>query len=182
MVKPSPNRMRSVTEARGGLNALLGDAEDGITTHIVKNSKIVAHLVPSNALILDGAVDLLDQMLTRLALDAAADSAPSFVNGSLASAGDFMGELLAWTWTTDQHVFSYTLAQYHRALERHAGQDITREQLLPGLESALAAAMSDSEIRDVRSYMNGQSYWRDYYPNVNAQLSSRPTPNVQATI
>lgn len=174
MVKPSPNRMRSVTEARSGLNALLADAEDGITTHIVKNSKIVAHLVPSNALILDGAVDLLDQMLTRLALDAAADSTPSFVDGRLAHAGDFMGELLAWTWTTDQHVFCYTLAQYHRALERRVRQDITREQLVPGLETALAVAMSDSEIRDVRSYLNRQSYWCDYYPNTNAPLSFRP--------
>ncbi|SLJ75693.1 type II toxin-antitoxin system Phd/YefM family antitoxin [Mycobacteroides abscessus] len=174
MAKPSPNRMRSVTEARSGLNALLADAEDGITTHIVKNSKIVAHLVPSNALILDGAVDLLDQMLTRLALDAAADSTPSFVDGRLAHAGDFMGELLAWTWTTDQHVFCYTLAQYHRALERRVRQDITREQLVPGLETALAVAMSDSEIRDVRSYLNRQSYWCDYYPNTNAPLSFRP--------
>lgn len=180
MVKTSPNRMRSVTDARSGLNALLSDAEDGITTHIVKNSKIVAHLVPSNALILDGAVNLLDQMLTRLALDAAADSARWFANGRLASAGDFMGELLAWTWTTDQHVFSYTLAHYHRALERYVGQDITREQLVPGLEAALAAAMSDSEIRDVRSYLNGRSYWCDYYPNANAQFSFRPVPNVQA--
>ena len=173
MVKTSPNRMRSVTEARSGLNALLADAEDGITTHIVKNSKIVAHLVPSNALILDGAVDLLDQMLTRLALDAAADSAQSFVNGSLASAGDFMGELLAWTWSTDQHVFCYTLAQYHRALERHIGHEINREQLVPGLEAALAVAMSHSEIRDVRSFLNEQPYWSDYYPRANAQLRPR---------
>lgn len=175
MVKTSPNRMRSVTDARNGLNALLTDAEDGITTHIVKNSKIVAHLVPSNALILDGAVGLLDQMLTRLALDAAADSAQWCIDGRLANAGDFMGELLAWTWTTDPHVFGYTLAQYHRALERRVGQDIPREMLLPGLETALAAAMSDSEIRDVRAYLLGERYWRDYYPNVNAPLSHRPS-------
>ncbi|NTY62629.1 hypothetical protein [Mycolicibacterium sphagni] len=174
MVKTSPNRMRSVTDARSGLNALLADAEDGITTHIVKNSKIVAHLVPSNALILDGAVDLLDQMLTRLAFDAAADSARWLIDGQLANAGDFMGELLAWAWTTDLHVFCFTLAHYHRALERQIGHDLTREMLLPGVETALGSAMSGSEIREVRSYLLGELYWRDYYPNVNGPLSYRP--------
>ena len=42
----SPSRMRSVSEARNGFNSLIADAEEELTTHVVKGSTIVAYIVP----------------------------------------------------------------------------------------------------------------------------------------
>lgn len=50
------DRLRNVAVAREQLFALVNDAEAGMSTHILRGSKVAAHLVPPDALILEGRV------------------------------------------------------------------------------------------------------------------------------
>jgi hypothetical protein len=54
-----------------------------------------------------------------------------------------------WAWQTDRHVFSKTLAIFHRALETAMSQEIGPPELVLGIETALRVGLSDSEIREV---------------------------------
>lgn len=69
------NRMRSVSEVRAALRDCIDDAADGRITHIMRDAKVVAHLVPADALILDSEtrlVDLIVESLSRRTIAAVA--------------------------------------------------------------------------------------------------------------
>jgi antitoxin (DNA-binding transcriptional repressor) of toxin-antitoxin stability system len=172
MVNISPTRMRSATDARNAFNVLLGDAERGLVTHIMKGSRVVAHIVPADARIIDDAA-VLELMLTTVGQDAATYAAEnSWVDGRLRNAGDAMGHVLAWAWLIDRHVFSRALAIYHRALEHATGEKIGPPQLIPGVETALGVRLTDSDIREVAHYLATNDYWVNYYPAASAPFDS----------
>lgn len=171
MVSISESRLSSVTDARNSFSALLGDAERGLFTHIVKGSRVVAHVVPADAYIIDDA-PVLELMLTAVAEDQAAYSAQnSWVDGRLRNAGDNLGLVLAWAWQTHRHVFSRTLAIYHHALERAIGEDVGPSQLIPGIGAAMGH-MPKQNVREVVEYLATDDYWINYYPATSAPFDS----------
>lgn len=166
MVNIRQTRMRTATDARNTFNELVGEAERGIITHIVKGSRVVAHLVPANARIIDDTA-LIELILISVGQGEAAYAAEHW-RGGLSHAGDSIGRLLGWAWQTDRHVFSRALAHFHGALERTMHQTVGRPDLVRGIETALGVSLSDSEIREVLEYLAGDEYWTDYHPAVSA--------------
>jgi len=170
MTAITPTRMRSTTDARNTFNELLGDAERGIVTHIVKGSRVVAHLVPAKARILDDSA-LLELLLISVGESESAYAAENaWLDGHLANAGDSMGRVLAWAWQTDRHVFARALAIFHRGLEAARGEHVGRAEFVPGIETALGVRLNDSEISEVSEYLAGGEYWTGYYPAVSASF------------
>lgn len=161
MVTIRPNRMRSVTETRNAFNVVVAEAEEGLTTHIVKGSTVVAHLVPANAPILDDR-NLRDALVHALAIrDAAAVGAHEWRDGQLWHAGDSIGRLLAWTWGVDPHWCLQALAIFHDRLQQVVGGSIDLAALRPGIEMALRVSLDVKEIADLFEYL-GRNYG-DYY-------------------
>lgn len=168
MVNIRSTRMRSATEARNTFNELLGEAERGMITHVVKGSRVAAHIVPANARIIDDTA-LLELILITVAESEATYAAENaWGERGLWNAGDSMGRLLAWAWQTDRNVFARAIAIYHRALEAALGQHIFGPtELVPGIETALGVGLSDSEIREVSEYLAGSELWSGHPPAVS---------------
>jgi hypothetical protein len=174
VVSLSPSRIRSATDARNAFNVLLGDTERGLVTHIMKGSRVIAHLVPADARIVDDT-KVLELMLITVGEDQAAYAARnSWVDGRLRNAGN-MGLVLAWAWQIDRHLFSRALAIYHRALEQAVGEKIGPLQLVPGIEAAIGH-MANSNVREVAEYLATDDYWVTYYPADSAPFDSKADP------
>ena len=72
--------------------AMIANAESGVTTHVVKGSQVVAHVVPANARVVRDAT-LLDGMIHAHAEDEAAHAAEdAWRDGVFMNAGDPIGE------------------------------------------------------------------------------------------
>jgi hypothetical protein len=149
------------------------EAQDGLTTHIVKGSQVVAHLVPANAKIIDDT-NLLTAMLQALAEQQAIDAAATdWRDGRLWHAGDTVGRMLAWTWRTDGHIFMKTFAHYHGALQKAVGQTVDVDALRRGLDTALSVSLSDAEIAELHRDIDAR-YHEYYYGQYDAPLPRDP--------
>lgn len=154
-----PTRMRTATDARNTFNELLSEAERGIMTHVVKGSRVVAHLVPANARIIDDTA-MLAVMLTAVGQSEAAYVAEHLMrDGRLWIAGDTLGRVLGWAWQTDRHVFSQTLSIFQNALEIALGRKVERSELVTGVQTALGVRLSDSEVSEACEYLASDDYW-----------------------
>lgn len=160
-----PTRMRTATDARNTFNELLGEAERGIMTHIVKGSRVVAHLVPANAKIID------DTAMLALVLGAVGEREAAYAaehlmrDGRLWIVGDHFGRLLGWAWQVDLHVFCQALAIFHNTLEAALGREVGRSELVSAVQSGLGARLTDSEVHEACEYLAGDEYWNDYRPH-----------------
>lgn len=163
-MKIRPTRLRSVTDARAQFNSLIADAEAGLTTHVVKGSKVVAHLLPANARVIDDAM-LLDAMIIAHAEDETAHAATAaWRDGHFLNAGDPLGRLLAWAWHTDAHLLCKIVAIIHRALQNAVRQTVDFDTLFDGLHIAMRVNLDDGEIHELRQTLGAKSYLTDYYP------------------
>lgn len=161
MVNIRAARMRTATAARNAFNELLGDAERGIMTHITKDGRVVAHLVPSNAPILDDR-SLRHALIAALtARDAAEVGAYEWREERLWHAGDSIGRLLAWTWSSDSDLCLQAFAMFHDNLQKVVGSTIGLDAIWPGIEVALRIALGDSEIAELCLYL--EHHYDDYY-------------------
>lgn len=153
--------MRSVTDARNALSALVADAEDGLTTHIVKGSSVVAHLIPATAPVLDDR-SLQDALFRSLATTEAAPAAANeWREGRLCHAGDTVGRMLAWAWRNDTHLCMQTFAVFHAELQQIIGETIELGAVWPGIRPALNVALDDGETAALFRYLD-QNY-DEYY-------------------
>lgn len=172
MVKIRPNRLRSVTDARAQFNSLIADAEAGVTTHVVKGSKVVAHVVPANARLVDDP-QVLNGMIVAHAEDEAAHAAEdAWRDGEFMNAGDPIGRLLAWAWHTDTHLLCQIVAIVHRVLQDAVRQTVDYETLFDGLDTAMRVALDDGEIHEIRQVLQINRYMTDYYPGPYATASA----------
>ena len=161
MVNIRPSRMRSITDARNAFSTLVGEAESGLTTHIVKGSTVVAHLLPASAPVLDDP-NLRDALIHALATrDAAAVGEHEWRDGQLWHAGDSVGRLLSWTWRTDSHWCLRALAVFHDRLQQVVGSSIGLAAIWPGIETALRVSLDGGEIADLFTYLG--RHYDDYY-------------------
>lgn len=154
MVNISPGRMRSVSEARNGFNALIAETEDGLTTHVLKGSTVVAHIVPPNTPVLDDPqlrLALIDALTEQ---EAAAAGKHEWHEDRLRHAGDPVGRLLAWTWKTNPDLFMRALAHFHSVLQSEVRQYIGLGALWPGVSTALEVGLDGGEIAAVFRYVD----------------------------
>ncbi len=151
MVNIRPTRMRSATDARNGLNALLADAQQGLNTHVMKGSQVAAHIVPADAAILDDE-RLMADMIAALATAAAAavTTSADWSKGSFGPAAESMGRLLTWTWRTDAKLFEKAFSNFHFELRLKSGQPIEFGEVWEGLRSALTVGLEGGEIAEMR--------------------------------
>lgn len=153
--------MRSVTGARNAFSTLIADAEEGLTTHIVKGSTAVAHLIPAAAPVLDDK-HLQNALFRSLATtEAAAAAANEWRDGRLWHAGDTVGRMLAWAWRNDSHLCMQALAVFHDELQQIVGATIGLSAIWPGLQPALGVALDDGETAALFRYLD-QNY-DEYY-------------------
>lgn len=161
MVNISPSRMRAVSEARNGFNSLIADAGDGLTTHVVKGSAVVAHIFPPDAPVLDDPL-LRIAMISALAEQEAAAMAESeWHDGKLAHAGDPMGRLLAWAWRTDPRLCMRALAHFHKVLQSAVGHPVGLGAIWGGVSTALRVSLDSGEISAAFRYLD--RHYDDYY-------------------
>lgn len=149
-----PTRMRSATDARNGLNALLADAQQGLNTHVMKGSQVAAHIVPANAAILDDE-RLMADMIAALAMVAAVSAAAVTASGDWGEghcgpAAESIGRLLTWTWRTDANLFEKAFSDFHVQLQQQSEQAIEFSAVWEGLRPALTLCMEGGEITEMR--------------------------------
>ncbi|OBI29062.1 hypothetical protein [Mycolicibacter sinensis] len=146
MVAIQQTRTFTVTDSKAKLNALVTDAERGLVTHIVTGGRVVAHLVPGNARIIDDD-GTLDAMLQAV-LERSADAVRRNAGGRSTQLDDSLGRVLAWCWRTDPEVFTHTLKRYLDLL----GGEVGLGDLRPALDRALAVRLDISETASAISY------------------------------
>lgn len=145
--------MRTVTEARNGFNALLADATDGVSTHVIQGAKVRAHIVPANAAIVDTA--LMNEMLAAFMTEQAAAIASSSdaKEGASWIAPDIVGRMFAWAWLTDSALFDNAVLAFHEALRNQTGRSVDLGEIWDGLSPGLIAHLSDSDIPEIRAHL-----------------------------
>lgn len=153
--------MRSITDARNSFSTLVGEAEAGLTTHIVKGSSVVAHLVPATAPILDDPGLRHALIASFAASEAASAGANEWREARLWHAGDTVGRLLAWTWRSDSDLCLRAFAAFHDELQQVVGETIGLSAIWPGIEVALRVALDSGEIADLFQYLD--RHYDDYY-------------------
>lgn len=157
-----PGRMRSITDARNAFSTIISEAEEqGLTTHIVKGSTVVAHVVPSTAPVLDDLNLRHALILALTARDAVAVGADEWREGRLWHAGDTIGRLLAWTWRSDPDLCLQAFAMFHDNLQEAVASTIALSAIWPGIEIALRVALDGGEIADLFRYLDRN--YEDYY-------------------
>lgn len=159
MVAIQQTRTFTVTDSKAKLNALVADAERGLVTHIVTGGRVVAHLVPGNARIIDDdrtLDDMLHAVLERSAAEAVRLHAS---DGRLTQLDDSLGRVLAWCWRTDPEVFTNTLKLYLELLGHQVQGKIVLADVRPALDRALAVRLDTSETASAISYADGR--WQE---------------------
>ena len=154
MVNIRPTRMRTVSDARNGFSTLIADAADGVSTHVMKGSELVAHIVPASTPIIDDQNLLATMICAVTAQEAREVAATEWRDGRLWNAGDPVGRLFAWTWRTNQHLCMQAFAHWHATLQETVGDAIGLGALWGGLETALAVSLDNSEIAELRRYID----------------------------
>ncbi|MFA5607153.1 MAG: hypothetical protein WDA07_08195 [Leucobacter sp.] len=162
MVNIRSTRMRTVSEARDTFNALVGDAQVGILTHVVKGSDVAAHIIPPTSLLLDDQ-QLRTAMINTLVEVEASEATSEFREGVFYQAGDTIGRLLGWCWrSTDRHLFLSTMALYHAKLQHAVDAAISIPTLIEGLQPALSVTLSADEIADLLRVLTQE--YDEYHP------------------
>lgn len=167
--------MRSVSDARNALSALIGDAEEGLTTHVLKGSNVVAHLIPATAPVLDDR-HLQDALFRSLATtEAGPVAANEWRDGILLHAGDTVGRMLAWAWRNNTHLCMQTFAVFHDELQQNIGETIGMGALWPGISPALNVALDDGETAALFRYLdqNYDDYYRGPYRDPRSRSSGQ---------
>jgi hypothetical protein len=164
MVRISSNRMRSVTDARNALSAIVGDAERGIVTHILKGSTVVAHVLPADAPVLDD-LNLRTALVAALSYREAVEIAQTeWRDDRLWSVGDTIGRLLCWTWQTSPDFFIRTLAVFHHDLQQAVKAAIDIGVMWSCVETALRVGLDGVEIAEVAQYVRSNYHEYDLGP------------------
>lgn len=144
-----------MTEARNGFSRLVADAGDGVNTHVLLGARVVAHIVPADAPIVDDQ-RLMNDMVVALAVAEAAAVAESeeWRDGCFRQPPENMGRMLAWAWRTDAALFDTGFSAFHAALSERGGRPIESGVVWEGLRPALLANLSDSEIVGMRAQVD----------------------------
>lgn len=145
MVFVNTDHMCTVTEAKPRFHALVAEAHQGQTTHIVKGSEVMAHLVPPTARIIDE--ELLMVSLALALLNQEADFLATTWRDSEfhGHAGDNVGRFFAWAWRTDKQLFMKYLSRYHEYLCVKLQRQFNAAELLDLLDAAMEVSLTRNE-------------------------------------
>lgn len=114
-------RLRNVTAARQHLSQLLDDAQAGLPTHIMRESQVVAHLLPANALCVE-STRLLQTLVTPCALRAIAAGTASDRSMRDTADADVAGFINVLCWlSVNRAAYLDCLAIYVSALALELG-------------------------------------------------------------
>lgn len=165
-MKVDLERMLRASDVRTNFSAVLDDSAAGRVTHVVREGRVVAHIVPvekkvvpANALVHDGN-ELLVMMGATLASEAEC-LATDVGRSGFHEARDSIGNVLGWIWHCDPRDAVQWLARYSIAVtdefERRGWARPAFAPLWRGLRTALGGRLSNDEIahfeRDVRDHL-----------------------------
>jgi antitoxin (DNA-binding transcriptional repressor) of toxin-antitoxin stability system len=152
MVLIDTDRMYTVTEAKPRLHALIAEAHQGRSTHLVKGSEVIAHLVPATARIIDE-----EPLMTSIAL-AMLNQETDFAatlwrDGKFhGHAGDIIGRFFAWAWRTDKQQFVLYLGRYHELLCAKLQRQFSAADVVGLLDPAMEVSLHRGENATARHY------------------------------
>lgn len=149
-VRLDPNRLVSAAAAPTTLPALLAAAVAGHPTHLVDDGRVLAHLVPPDALVLGPPVDEL--LLTPAVTAEAIRFAAEIERTGYHHLGDALGAILAWLWqcrtAAAVHWLTVYTAELTGALAARALSAPPFEALWAALQPALHAHLIPDEVTD----------------------------------
>lgn len=163
MVILNAQRVLTVSEARASLKSLISDAQDGQITHLTSNGHVVAHIVPTDAWIID------DPLALQVMLTAVIDSEVAWAathcewsRGHLDNIGDHFGRILGWAWRTDpDRIFMQAITTYVANLSVAVGRVLTLDELHIAMVRGFGAGtLGRSEIAAALAY--AAQHWQQW--------------------
>jgi antitoxin (DNA-binding transcriptional repressor) of toxin-antitoxin stability system len=149
-MKINPQRIMNASDARAAISSVLDNALAGYVTHISREGKIEAHVVPANALVHEG--NELDAMMVGALESAARWLADDAIKSGFHQAGDSIGRVFAWLWDCDPDKAVTWLAAYGiSVIEEFQSRGFMRPSfgvLWEVLANALGVGLSRGDIRD----------------------------------
>ncbi len=156
-MKIDTQRLIGVTQARQQLASVLDDVAAGKPFHLMRESTVVAHLVPTRALVVDNS-NLETTLLLPLITKTARRFAQEVIErGYSASPGDDIGRVLGWLWDCDRDKAVQRLADFatelRRALVEQQCSPPTFAQLWDSLSTSLGVTLwTEAAIDDFETY------------------------------
>jgi len=146
------DRLFTVTEAKPKLHALVADAQQGRSTHIVKGSDIVAHLVPPTALIFEDEY-LLRNLVAAMLISHGESIANTFQDDQVhGQAGEPLGHLFAWAWQTDKQRFMGYVGNLHAIVSAKLGRTLSADAVVGLIDGAMEPPLSRTESKAACHY------------------------------
>lgn len=105
-----PNRLVPATQAQTRLPALLDAAAAGHATHIVDNERVLAHLLPADALVL--TPDIEEALLGTAVRAEAARFSGEIENAGYHHVGNTIGQMFSWLWQSSSDSAISWVARY----------------------------------------------------------------------
>ncbi|MFV8176744.1 hypothetical protein [Mycolicibacterium peregrinum] len=171
------NRIMTVSDVRTSMSAVLDQARQGFTTHVSREGRIDAHVVPTNALVHQGSEfgvmmeATVDKWATWLVAEACATG---FSQG-----GDPIGKVFAWLWRSDQYKSMAWLEIYWSAVRQKLDERGCARPafivLWRTLEVSLGAGLTHEEIREFEAFTRNYLQ-HDENPFTLDELAGRDRP------
>lgn len=170
-------RVMTMSAARSAFADVLDRAADGGMTHISRDGRICAHVVPGTALVIQG--NELEVLMGSAIDDAASWLVGDVVKSGFFQAGDSIGRVFAWLWRCDPDQAVRFLGIYaHKVTEIFEARGLARpglKVLAATLNVALGVSLTKDEIRDFQEYARSQlSTW--YHPFSAQELEGGERP------
>lgn len=170
-MKIDTQRLIGVSQARQRLSSLMDDVEAGKAFHLMRESTVIAHLVPARALVVDNS-NLEKTLLLPLISTTARRFAQEVIErGYCASPGDDIGRALGWLWDCDRDKAVQRLADFANELSRTLVEQQysppTFAQLWDSLSTSLGVTLwTEAAIDDFETYA------REHLTDWNTELFS----------
>lgn len=173
-------RLVGITHFRQHTTSIMDEVADGKTFHLMRDTAVIGHIVPPNALVIDNE-NLECCLLSNLIDPEADDFARSVIKeGYLAHVGDSVGRVFAWLWNTDTNKamrwVTYYAQRVANALRDQRYSRPTYDQLWFAVSRGLSVSMRAADIEDFDQLFRTEISLRDPALFSPAELAGEPRP------
>ncbi|BEL41979.1 Uncharacterised protein [Mycobacteroides abscessus subsp. abscessus] len=170
-------RVMTMSAARAAFTDVLDRAAEGAMTHLSRDGRICAHIVPEKALVIQG--NELDVLMGAAIEEAANWLAQDAPKSGYFQAGDDIGRVFAWLWRCDPDQAVRFFSVYaHKVTNTFEAQGMTRPSLkvlAATLNVALGVCLTRDEAREFHEYIHPRLHeW--YHPFSAEELEGGDRP------
>lgn len=170
-------RVMTMSAARAAFTEVLDRAADGGVTHVSRDGRVCAHVVPERALVIQG--NELDVLMGTAIEEAARWLSKDVAESGYFQAGDDIGRVFAWLWRCDPDQAVRFLGVYaYRVTNVFEAQGMTRpalKVLTATLNVALGVCLTRDEAREFLEYARPRLHeW--YHPFSAEELEGGDRP------